>query len=149
MKPSHHSLLAIAVVVLSVPFAGAQLLKPIDQTKRADVNDKSVNPGEVPFNTLSQPTHGLTNSALSTGGLKFQDVDTKSVDLKSVEYSTVSTPVLPQANFTAKRIADKPSDASDKQLDYAKRKAPINDRQIRAFTPAGEEELKKQLNEPH
>ena len=34
-------------------------------------------------------------------------------------------------------------------MDQTKQKAPINNRQIRPFTPGGEEELKKQLKDPH
>jgi hypothetical protein len=41
------------------------------------------------------------------------------------------------------------NEASNKSLNDAKKKAPITERQIRPFTPNGEEELKKQLNEPH
>jgi hypothetical protein len=139
---------AVLAVSLS-PLARAQLAKPIDPTKKADVGGKSVNPGEVRFNTLSQPTRDLPNSALTKGDLKFQDVDTKGVELNSLQFSSVATSVIPKANFTAKRIADKTSDESDKRLDHVKKKAPINERQIRAFTPAGEEELKKQFKELH
>jgi hypothetical protein len=64
--------------------------------------------------------------------------------------NSVSTTVLPKTNFTAKRAAvDKSNDLAKKQVDQTKRVAPITDRQIRPFTPGGEEELKKQLNEPH
>ena len=34
-------------------------------------------------------------------------------------------------------------------LNDAQKKAPITNRQLRPFKPGGEEELKKQLNEPH
>jgi hypothetical protein len=73
------------------------------------------------------------------------------VDLESVEFSTISTPILPQANFTAKRAAagDKLSDENQKQLAHSKQKAPVTERQIRPFTPGGMEELKKQLATPH
>jgi hypothetical protein len=72
------------------------------------------------------------------------------VDLKSIEMSTVSEPVLPQVNFSAKRAAvDKVNDQGARQLDQTKQKAPITSREIRAFTPGGEQELKKQLNTIH
>jgi hypothetical protein len=72
------------------------------------------------------------------------------VNLKSIEMPTVPQPMLPQVNFTAKRAAaDKVNDRGTRQLDQTKQKAPITGRQIRPFTPGGEEELKKQLNTVH
>ena len=150
MKLLNFSLLAVALVWCPSPCLNAQLLKPIDQNKKADIGDKSVKPGDAQLNTISRPTLDLPNAELSKGDLKLQDADTKNVtDLKSLEYSTVETHVVPRANFTAKRIAIKSNEANDKKLDDAKKKAPITGRQIRPFTPGGEEELKKQLNEPH
>ena len=149
MKLWKLSLLAAVLTALLSPLARAQLGKPIDPTKKADVGEKSVNFGEARFNTLSQPTRDLSNAALTKGNLKFQDVDTKGVELNSLQFSSVATPVLPKANFTAKHIAYKTSDESDKRLDHVKKKAPINQRQIRAFAPGGEDELKKQFNDPH
>ncbi len=150
MKLLNLSLLAVAIALFPSPRLNAQLLKPIDPNKQADINGKSVSPGEVKFNTLSLPLRDTPNAELSKGNLKLQDADTKNVtDLKSLEFSTVETHVVPKANFTAKRIAAKSSDANNKKLDDAKKKAPITGRQIRPFTPGGEEELKKQLNEPH
>ena len=158
MKLLNLSLLAVALTVLLSPLAHAQVLKPIDPTQKADIGDKSVNLSTVQFETLSQPTRDLPGSSrvlptapLSKGNLSHPNVDTKNVDLESVEFSTISKPVLPQANFTAKRAAagDKLSDESKKQLAHDKQKAPITERQIRPFTPGGMEELKKQLNTPH
>ncbi len=63
--------------------------------------------------------------------------------------NAVSTPSLPQSNFTTKpAAADVPSDKTGKQAEEAKKKTPITERQIKPFTPAGEEELKHQLNDP-
>jgi hypothetical protein len=139
---------AVLAALLS-PFAGAQILRPLDPAKLADIDMKSVKPGDAQFKTLSQPTRDLPDSSLSKGTLKFQNVDSKGVQLESVQYSTVSTRVLPKANFTAKHIADKWSGETGKKLDHAKRKASINEREIRTSTPAGEEELRKQLLKPH
>lgn len=148
MKLWNLSLLAAVLAVLLSPRARAQFGKAIDPTKKADVGSKSVEFGETQFKTLSQSTRDLPNSALIKDDLKFQDVDTKGVELNSLQFSSVATPVIPKANFTAKRIAEKVSDSTN-QLDHVKKKAPINNRQIRAFAPGGESELKRQLNEPH
>ena len=150
MKLLNFTLLAVALELCPPPHLNAQILRPIDPNKKADVGDKSVKFGDAQLNTVSQPMADLPNAELSKGDLKLQNADTKSVtDLKVLEHPSVETHVLPQANFTAKRIATKSSDANDKKLDDAKKKAPITERQIRPFTPGGEEELKKQLNEPH
>lgn len=149
MKLRRLSFLTVAFQILLFSGAGAQIFKPIDPNKKADIGDKSVNFGEAQFKVIPQPTRDQPNSSLSKGNLNLQEFETKQVDLNTLETSTVVKPVLPQANFTAKRIAVKISDAGGKNLDHAKEKAPINKRQIRPFAPGGEEELKKQLNEPH
>ena len=150
MKLLNLSLLAVALALVPSPQLLAQLLKPIDPNQKADVADKFVKPGDVQLETVTRPTVDLHNAELSKGALKLQDAETKSVtDLKTLEHSTVETHILPQANFTAKRVATQSNEASDKNLNDAKKKAPITNRQIRPFTPAGEQELKKQLNEPH
>jgi archaellum component FlaD/FlaE len=140
--------LAICAVLLSAP-ARAQLIKPIDRTKQADVNDKSLSFGDLQFNNLSQPMSDLPGSALSKGDLKLQDTEQKKADLKMLEMHTVTTSSLPSANFTTRRAeADVTSDETKKQSEQTKKEAQIKDRQIKPFTPSGEEELKHQLNEP-
>jgi hypothetical protein len=150
-----HALLSITLTALLPTLSPAQVQeqksKPLDYTKRADVSNKNVTFGDLRYGTGSQPTRsGSTASPLSKGDLQLQRMELNEVDLKSVEMSTVPEPVLPQVNFSAKRAAvNKVNDQSNRQLDQTKQKAPITDRQIRALTPAGEEELKKQLNTPH
>jgi len=148
----HLTLLAIVLAGGVSLLAGAQVLKPIDINKQADVGGKSVDFSVLHFDSISQPTHDLSGkSALSKDDLKLQDADGKDhmVDLKMLDMTTVSTPALSKANFTAKRaVVDKQSDLSQKQVPETTQKAPITDRQIRAFTPSGEQELKKQLSSP-
>src|SRR5882672_4517518 len=91
MKLWKLSLLAAVLTALLSPLAHAQLGKPIDPTKKADVGEKSVSFGEARFNTLSQPTRDPSNAALTKGDLKFQDVDTKGVELNSLQFSSVAT----------------------------------------------------------
>jgi len=144
-------LLVGALVAALSPRAGAWTSPrtPIDRTKQADVNDKNVSFSDVPLGAISQPTRAEPRSPLTKGDLKLQGVDLNNVDLSTREMSTVSLSVLPKANFTAKHAAaDKLNDKTSKQVDHTTRKAPITDRQIRPFTDAGEEELKRQLNEP-
>ena len=127
-------------------------LKPIDVNKQADVGGKNVNFDDVRFDTISQGTRELPKAPLSKGDLKLENADVrdKHADFKMLEMSTISRPVLPKANFTAKRaVVDKVNGEAQKQVDQTKQVAPITNRQIRAFTPAGEEELKNQLRDPH
>ena len=127
-------------------------LKPLDVNKQADVGGKNVNFDDVRFDTISQGTRELPKSPLSKSDLKLENADLrdKHADFKMLEMSTISKPVLPKANFTAKRaVVDKVNDEAQKQVDQTKQVAPITSRQIRAFTPAGEEELKNQLKDPH
>jgi hypothetical protein len=127
-------------------------LKPIDVNKQADVGSKNVNFDDVRFDTISQGTRELSKAPLSKGSLKLKNADVrdKHADFELLEMPAVSMPVLPKANFTAKRaVVDKVNDEAQKQVDQTKQVAPITSRTIRAFTPAGEEELKNQLRDPH
>lgn len=153
MRPSP-ILLAVMLTGFLSPQVGAWTdpLKPVDQTKQADVNGKNVSFGDVPFGTISQPMRDSPKAPLTKGDLKLENADLKerALELKTVEMTSIPISVLPKANFTAKRAAaDKPNDQNTKQVDQTKQKAPISERQIRPFMPGGEEELKKQLNEPH
>ncbi|MEI6084774.1 MAG: hypothetical protein WCS70_10775 [Verrucomicrobiota bacterium] len=136
--------------LLGPTYAG--VLAPIDIQKQADLNGKSVAMPMVNFDSLPQPTRSQTVSPLtgkmSTPG---KAVATKNVDLETLtHYSTVPTKVLPQTNFTPKYgtvdssiipMAGVP--AANVPTDRAR----INGRVIRPQTPAGSEELKKQLTQ--
>ena len=139
------TILAISLAGWLSPLADAQLIKPIDHKKEADVNNKNLNYGDLHFDTISQPTRDIPKSPITKGDVKLQGVDLNQMDLKMLDMSVVPTADLPKANFKAKRAAvDKMNDQSAKQLDQTKQKAPITERQIRAFVPGGEEELKKE-----
>lgn len=149
MKPGLILLASTFVAFLSLS-ARAQIMQPLDRSKEADVNSKVLNYGNAPLSTLSQPTTVLPGSPLPKGDLKFQDVSQKKADLNTLEMNTVPLATLPKANYTAKRAtADVPNDQSGKQADQTQKKAKINEREIKPFTPAGEEELKHQFNDPH
>lgn len=156
MKPGLTLLAVILAVLLSKPTL-AQLVKPIDVNKQADVMGKTVNFDNLQFDTLSQPmTAQPSHSPLSKGNLKFQDTDQKKAEFNTVDMSTITKPTLPKANFTTRSAeVDVPNDAVQKQADQNKKqsdqtgkKAQITQRQIHAFTPDGEGDLKHQLNEP-
>jgi hypothetical protein len=74
-----------------------------------------------------------------------KEADTKMAPLRGqpdaavFERANAPSPARRQSNFTGRR-----ADADGRQ--YQSKSAPINPRQIRANTPAGTEELKKQLN---
>ena len=128
-----------------------QTIKPLDYTRQADVNGKTVHFDDLHLGTVSQPIReSSTASPLSKSDLRFQSLELNELKPNSVELSTLSQPVLPKANFTAKRAAaDRTNDQASRQLDLSKRDAPITNRVIRPFTPGGEEELKNQLNKLH
>lgn len=150
-----HAFLWVALAALLPVLSSAQILdqikKPFDLTKQADVNDKTVTFSDLHYGTVTQSTRtDSRTSPLSKGDLELQRMDLSDANFKSVELSTVSEPMLPQVNFSAKRAAaDKVTDQGDRQLDQAKQKAPVTSRQIRPFSPGGEEDLKKQLNSIH
>jgi hypothetical protein len=153
MKPGLTLLALILAALLSTP-TRAQVLQPIDRTKKADVSDKTVNFNNVQFDTISQPMSVLPRAPLSKGNLKFQDVDQKKSEFNTLDMSTISKttldkPTVAQVNFTTRRAeVDVPNDEIRKQADQTKKKAQINGRQIKPFNPPGEEDLKHQLNQP-
>ena len=135
--------LLVGMLALS---ATAQVLRPVDPNKQADVGNKSVTFPTVDLNTVAQPQRALGQSSVSDKQLQFEQVQRKNVKLETLEHGTVETKTLPQVNFTAKRAAvtDKRHATENVKLGNA----PITDRQIKAFQPGGEEELKQQLSEP-
>ncbi|MGD0651359.1 MAG: hypothetical protein ABSA97_09510 [Verrucomicrobiia bacterium] len=138
---------AVLVAAFSVS-AAAQILKPLDPGKRADdINNKSVNFGNVNLRTISTGMRQTTRSSLSDKNAHFNGVNLSDVELRLLNLSDVQMKTLPQQNFTAKRAVLPDKVPPQEQLGLIHTKAPIKDRQIRAFTPAGEEELKKQLHD--
>jgi len=146
------AILAVVFAGIVSPVINAQIFKPIDIHKQADVGGKNVNFSDLHFDSVSEPTSDLSGKPpFSKGDLNLQDFDGKnrSVDLKMLVMPTVSTPELTKVNFTAKRAAvDKQNDLVEKQVPETTQKAAITNREIRAFTPGGEQELKKQLRDP-
>lgn len=129
-----------------------QTIKPLDYSRQADVNGKIIHFDDLHYGTISPPIRGSsTASPLSKGDLQLPTVGMNEIKPNSVGLSTLSQPVLPRVNYTAKRAAasDKPSVQASRQLAQTKQNAPITNRVIRAFAPGGEEELKNQLNTPH
>lgn len=124
-----HALLSITLAALLPALSSAQVLdqikKPLDYSKQADVNGKTVTFGDLHYGTVSQSAHtGSTTLPLSKGDLQLHRMQLNEVNLKSVDMSTVSEPVLPQVNFSPKRAAvDKANDQGARQSDQSKQKA--------------------------
>ncbi len=143
MKP-----LFFGAILLAAVSAHAELLKPIDARQRADVNGKTVDMPTVNFDTIPQPTRAQPISPLTGHRVEPADtVETKRVDTPTLTYDSLSNKVLPQQNFSAKHAVVAGNASLPPAVDTPK--ADIKKRVIRALTPAGAEELKKQLNEPH
>ena len=128
-----------------------QTPKPLDYSRQADVNGKTIHFDDLHYGTVSPPIReSSTASPLSKGDLQLPTVGMNEIKPNSVGLSTLSQPVLPQVNYTAKRAAtEKPSVLASRQQAQTKQNAPITNRVIRAFAPGGEEELKNQLNTLH
>lgn len=148
MKPLLLPIVCGVVTLSAIAPAGAQWLRPIDPRKQADVSGKMIEADDIELKLLSHPARETPRLSLSGRGLTLKQIHTKAVDLQTLELRTFSTETLPQAHFSAENaaVAGKKAQQAEKHLQQPR--APINSRQIRAFEPAGEEELKKQLNEP-
>jgi hypothetical protein len=130
----------------------AQILKRIDPAKLADnVSSKDLQLGTAELNTITTDTREMGRSSVSdkTAELKGDAAGLKRLELQTLDLGSVTKTNLPHKNFTTKRAAIADNARSEKDLNGMRQaKAPIAKRQIRPFTPAGEEELKKQLNTP-
>jgi hypothetical protein len=141
---------AAAITVFTAPVP-AQVFKPIDPTKLADVNGKNLQLGTADLKTIATDTREMGRASVSdkTAVLKGNAAGLKRLELQTLDLGNITKTNLLYQNFTAKRavIADKAQLAKD--LDSVRKtKVPIAKREIRPFTPGGEEELKKQLNTP-
>ena len=139
--------LILGLITASVTLSTvAQVFRPVDPSKQAEVNGKTVTLPSVNFQTLPQGSRSF--SILSLPGnqpAQADDVQNKSVDLNVVSLPTITAPTLSKTNIVFSDVAGKKLDTKDLSTAIA----PITNRQIRAFAPGGEEELKKQLNTPH
>jgi hypothetical protein len=124
--------------------ARAQLIKPIDYRKEADIDTKSANLPALNLHTQTEPSRTLSVLPFSNKQPELKQLQQNQLDLNGVDFSFINACVLPQQNFTAKRAV-----ISDQLLDQpfiTIPRAPITSRQIKAYTPQGTEELKKQLS---
>ena len=142
---------AAAIMVFTAPVP-ALILKPIDPTKRADdVNNSNLQLGTAELNTITTDTREMGRSSVSDKAavLKGDVTGLNRLELQTLDLGSVTKTNLPYKNFAAKRAAITDNARSEKDLnDVRQAKAPISQRQIRPFTPGGEEELKKQLKSP-
>jgi len=144
---------ALLMTILVAASASAQVLRQIDPSKNADASGKTVDLPTVNFDTVSQPTRAQLVSPLSgqmrdrAGTVETKRVETKGVETSLLSHSTIPSTIVPQQNFSAKRaaLASNVPPAERVKTPGAK----INKREIRPFTPAGNDELVKQLREPH
>ena len=136
----------LVVVAFSLGAAPAQVLRPINPNQRAsDIENKNVQFGNVHLETL---THGTRATKIAPGlgkNASFKNVNLSHVDLKMLSFSDLPMKTLPRQNFMAKRAVLPDKVPPQEQLGLIRTKAPITKREIRAFTPAGEQELRKQL----
>lgn len=132
---------ALAVASESV----AQLLKPADVNQQAaDVNGKVYKTGNVELKTLTQPQRSFPHAPQSGVRMAPTQLEMKGVTLQQLKLSTLSKETVPLQNFAAKRAVLPEKEQDEKRIPH--KTAPIKDRRLRALTPAGEEELKDQLN---
>ena len=140
----------IGLVVASVVVnANTQVIQPVDPEKQADVDGEAVSLPNVQFETLSQGSADFSVLALpASQPAQAADVQKKSVDLNSMSLTTLAPPMLSHTNNVFPTVGASGEKFETKELSTTTSKAPITNRQIRAFTPSGTEELKEQLNKP-
>jgi hypothetical protein len=138
------ALLAGTLLLGLTPLMAADFLKAVDPSRMADINSKDADLNEVDLQTVSKPTRSTPISPISGKAYDARDVTLNENALKTVRFNTVPVTDVPNQNFSAKRAQADTNIRREKEV--KKEAAAIKDRQIRAFTPKGEQELKDQLN---
>jgi hypothetical protein len=139
----------LLLMLVVVPGLAAQVFKPIDITKQADVNGKKVDMPVLQFPTLTQPTYPVTQSALSDKMREpGQVLPRKLAETKGVlDFPTVT----PGATLPGKAFPTTTADVAGKlppATSVPTQGADIPTLKISPFTPAGEEQLKDQFRTP-
>ena len=129
--------------LLTVAHAG--VFTQLDPHKQADVSGQTVEFSTLHFDSVSQPIRTLPVAPVSGQTVdRSQTVATKNVEFNTLDFPGIPSKTRPMTNFTTKRATlDQPLiETGNKITGNAK----INPRVIRPLTPAGEQELKDQIN---
>lgn len=128
----------LILLLLALRATGATL--PVTEGKSLQL--PTLNYDNLPQPTRTEPVSPVSSQRRPAG----KTIENKTINTDTLQYGTLSFKMLPQTNFTAKRAAvagPRPAET------VSTPRAVIERRVIRAVTPEGAEELKKQLNEPH
>ena len=131
-------------VALAAP---AQLLSPLDPSKQADVNGKVLDLQRAKVNTIAPALYPTKEAAVTGQRVTTSTVSTTVRSTQMLDFSLRPTTTVPQQNFAAKRAA-----VSDEVLTLPMQSTPgaaITNRVIDLRTPAGQAELREQLNVRH
>ena len=127
--------------------ARAQLLAPINPAKTAEVNGKVLDLQRVNANTIAPAQYPTKEVAVTGQRIATSIVDTALRPVQLLDLGLRPTSTVPQQNFAAKRAA-----VSDQVLSFPMQPTPgaaITNRVIDLRTPAGQAELREQLNARH
>jgi len=125
--------------------ARAAVLTQIDPHKLADVTGQTVDLPTVQFDSVPQQFRTMPVAPVSGKTVdRHQTVATKNVELNTLDFPLVPSKTVPLTNFAAKRatLEQPPIETGTATTDNAK----INSRVIRPLTPAGQQDLKDQIN---
>ena len=122
----------------------ADFLRPVDPGRQAEIDGMDIDAGDLDLRSIPQPTR--STPVVTDAGKKAptSDVTLSETTLRTVRFNSVTLTDVPRQNFSAKRA--QANDQVRRDREVAKANARITDRQIRPHTPAGEQELKDQLN---
>jgi len=134
----------LAVAVAGTRVASAEVVRPIDTKKMADVNGKMFSGGNLQLNVINPATVDFSQSPLTGKGTSFGRVEMPAAETHNVETPAIAQPTVPRVNFDAKRAAESGNIRAEKALPG--QNAPVKDNTLQPGTPAGQEELKKLLN---
>ncbi len=137
------------VGVLVAGMATAQVFQPITSAQMADVNSKIIKTDDLHLKTIPYQSSDTSLSPFSDQRVECKSADAGApVNVLDLPWRTTDT--VPQQNFTAKYAVRSDQKAPLPEIRPAagvlpSHAAPISKRVIRAFTPTGEQQLKKQL----
>jgi hypothetical protein len=138
------------VMVLLAGSVSAQVFKPVDSRRLADVNKKVIQPDQLDLKTLPRQLYQTGEAPAARKRVARKSANTRMANVSMVDLPLHPVGFVPQKNFTAKHATQSDQkavlpDGRPAAEVLPAETAPIRKRVIHARTPAGEQKLREQL----
>ncbi len=140
----------LCMTILLAGSVSAQVFKPIEAGRLADVNSQIIQPDQLNLRTLPSQPYQTGEVPSSRQRVRHKSADVRMADLNVLDLPMHPVGIVPQQNFGAKRARQSDQravlpDGRPAAGVMPSRSAPIRKRVINARLPEGEQELREQL----